>query len=184
MALSLQQNLRTPMQTWRALPVLVLAGISLLGTTLEQLSLDDMVKKSTSIVRGKVVSSAPMQRGNVIYTSYRVQVSDRLKGDAGQTVEVAVPGGRSGQLRQTIPGAPSIEAGKDYVIFIWKGPSGTNHIVGLSQGLFDVQRTSNGELVLKRAAADARMVDAQGHEVQDQAVTIGWKALQRKVAGQ
>jgi hypothetical protein len=184
MALAVQSEVWNLMPTSRAIPVLLLAGLSLLGTTLEQLSLDDLVKRSTSIVRGKVVSSAPMQRGSVIYTSYRVQVSDRLKGDTGPTVDVAVPGGRSGQLRQTIPGAPSVEAGKDYVIFIWKGPSGTNHIVGLSQGLFDVQRGANGDLVLKRSAADARMLNAQGHEVQDQAVTIGWKALQRKVAGQ
>lgn len=170
------------MRMLRFIPVLLLAGISLVATTLEQLSVDDMVRKSTSILRGKVVASAPMQRGNVIYTSYRFQVTERLKGEATQTVELAVPGGRFGQLRQTIPGAPQLDAGKEYVVFVWTGPSGTNHILGLSQGLFDVQRGSNGELVLKRAAADARMLDKQGREVHDEAVTLDMKTLQRKVA--
>lgn len=172
------------MRPLRYIPVLLLAGIGLLATTLEQLSVDDMVRKSTSIVRGKVVASAPMQRGNLIYTSYRFQVTERLKGEAGQTLELAVPGGRFGQLQQTIPGAPQLDAGKEYVVFVWTGPSGTNHILGLSQGLFDVQRGINGEVILKRSASDARMLDRQGREIQDEAVTLGWKTLQRKVAAQ
>lgn len=169
----------------RNIPVVIVAATLAVvsATTLEQLSLDDMLKKSTSVVRGQVVSSAPLQRGTVIYTSYRLQVTERLKGDGAAVVEVAVPGGRFGQLRQTIPGAPVLEAGKEYVVFIWTGPSGTNHILGLSQGLFDVRKGANGELILQRTASDARMLDRQGREVEDQDVTISFRTLRQKLSG-
>ena len=45
------------------------------GATLERLSLDDMIARSTTIVRGKVTASWAAFTGSVIYTHYQVQVS-------------------------------------------------------------------------------------------------------------
>src|SRR5689334_17355761 len=69
--------------------------------TLERLSLDDMIVKSTSIVRGKVGQSRVVASGPVIYTYYTIQVSERFKGAQGTALEVAVPGGEINGLRQT-----------------------------------------------------------------------------------
>src|ERR1043166_5054713 len=63
------------------------------ATTLTRASFDDLVQKSTGIVRGRVVSSSGASLGSMIYTYYRIQVLDRWKGPAATQVELQVPGG-------------------------------------------------------------------------------------------
>ncbi|MGH8323719.1 MAG: hypothetical protein ACRETD_07990, partial [Steroidobacteraceae bacterium] len=46
------------------------------ATTLQQLSLDDMIQKSTAIVRARVTGTYTAARGRIIYTHYTVQVTE------------------------------------------------------------------------------------------------------------
>jgi hypothetical protein len=154
------------------------------ATTLEKLSVDQLVQRSTAIVRGRVLDSSAGMKGRVIYTFYKVQVTDTLKGTAGKYIEVAVPGGAYNGLRQTIPGAPKPATGTDYVFFLWQGPSGTNHILGLSQGLFDVKIGADGQVILLRGTTDAQFVDAHGQPVEDTGVRVTLRSLSSKVAAQ
>ena len=112
--------------------------------TLERLSLDDMIAKSTAIIRGKAVSSHAAFSGRIIYTHYSIQVSESYKGGAG-TLDVAVPGGVADGLRQAISGAPELQLGREYVLFLWTGPSGITQIIGLTQGLFSVTPGTESE---------------------------------------
>jgi hypothetical protein len=66
--------------------------LSLQCATLERLSLDDMITKSTAIVRGKITGSWAAATGPVIYTHYTIQVSERFKGTGNGSVEIVVPG--------------------------------------------------------------------------------------------
>src|SRR5579875_2721629 len=50
------------------------------SATLERLSLNDMIQKSTAIVRGTVTGSHVAQQGALIYTHYTVHVTERFKG--------------------------------------------------------------------------------------------------------
>ena len=77
------------------------------ATTLERLSLGDMIAKSTSIVHAKVTSSYSALVGADIYTYYQLQVSEVLKlsGQSAQSLQVAVPGGTAKGWRQIVPGA-------------------------------------------------------------------------------
>jgi hypothetical protein len=159
----------------------LLATLPVAATTLEKMSVDQMVERSSAILRGKVVDTHSGMRGRVIYTFYKVQVAEKLKGEAPATLEVAVPGGSYNGLRQTFPGAPRPASGTEYVFFLWQGPSGTNHILGLSQGLFDLQRVSNGDIVLSRGPVDAEFVDAKGTPVSDQGIRISLRDLSAKV---
>ena len=95
----------------------------------------------------------------MIYTWYTLQVVERWKGGSGAQIQVAVPGGEAGGFRQTIAGAPVLENGKDYVLFIWTSRSGLPQIIGLAQGLFDVKRDLNGRLGARRAAITEPMLD-------------------------
>jgi len=62
--------------------------------------------------------------------------------------------------------------GGEYVLFLWKGPSGLTHIVGLSQGLFKVSRDANGQVIATREASAGPMLDpATGHAVGDQSAS-------------
>lgn len=137
----------------------VAAAASLSATTLERLSVDTMVEKSKAIVRGKVVSQQGETRNGLIYTKYVVEVTESWKGDANRLVEVFVPGGVANGMRQTIPGAPSIQEGDECVLFLWAGASGRHQIVGLSQGLFNVVTDEDGSLQLERPGAKEMMID-------------------------
>lgn len=162
------------------LSVLLMAG-SLCATTLERLSLDDMIGKSTSIVRGKVVRSGAVQRGATIYTAYRLEVAETLKGQAVTSLEVSVPGGLLHGLRQSFAGTPHLDAGSEYVIFVWTSSTGIHHIIGLSQGLFDVVKNAKDESVLRRGPAETRMVDAVGREVSSAPLHMTLSELQQRV---
>ena len=154
-----------------AVMVACLAG-ALHAATLERLSLDDMVTKSTDIVRGRVVGSTASfrgtpTRGGIIYTFFTVEVAERWKGGGGSRIDIAVPGGTVVNLRQTFAGSPSLLPATDYVFFLWTSPSGLNQIIGLSQGLMSLKVDASGKATLVRAAATEPMVDAYGRPVTD-----------------
>src|SRR5664279_2344981 len=86
--------------------VVTLYVMPVLCATLERLSLDEMITRSTTIVRGTVTASWAASTGSVIYTHYRIQVSEQFKGTAQNTVEVMTPGGSVKGLSQSFSGSP------------------------------------------------------------------------------
>jgi hypothetical protein len=88
-----------------------------------------------------------------------VFVSDRWKGTGGPVVDLALQGGAIDGLRQTWPGTPELEEGREYVLFLWHSPSGLNLIIGLSQGLFEVNGPAEEAV---QASSKEAMVDGSG----------------------
>ena len=145
------------------LSVLVLALATLIparATTLTRASFDDLVQKSTSIVRGRVTGSYSAAQGPLVYTYYRIQVLDRWKGPAAPQVEAQVPGGSINGLQQPIAGAPQLTEGAEYVFFLWTGPSGANYLLGLSQGVLDISKNAAGESIVAGRVTDALVLDS------------------------
>lgn len=148
----------------------VVAGCltSLSSSTLQRLSLNDMILKSTMIVRGTIKpGTSGAIRGSLIYTHYQLSVTTAFKGTPGQLIDVAVPGGALNGMQQPVAGAPMLTAGQDYVIFLWTGKSGLTQVIGLSQGLFNVTTNSQGQTIVSRGAASAPMLDSSGQVVAD-----------------
>jgi hypothetical protein len=146
----------------RSLQVLMLVAFVCLPartSTLQQLSLKDMALQSTDIVRGHVQRGKPAWHGAQLFTHYLVFVGDRWKGTGGPVVDLAVQGGVLDGLRQTWAGTPDLVDGREYVLFLWRSPSGLNLIIGLSQGLFVVN--SPGEEAVQTSTTEA-MVDRTG----------------------
>jgi hypothetical protein len=141
---------------------------SLPGSTLQRLSLNDMVTKSTMIVRGTVQpATSAVMRGSLIYTHYQLSVTTAFKGAPGASVDVAVPGGMLNGTRQMVAGAPTLAAGQDYVLFLWTSKSGLTQVIGLSQGLFNVSTNAQGQLIVSRGAAASPMLNSSGQFVTD-----------------
>ncbi len=157
----------------------VLTVLPSFATTLQKLTLDDLIAQSTAIVRVKVTGASATLRGRDIYTYYQFQVLETLKGTP--QAAVAVPGGVTGGLRQMVAGAPTLTEGGQYVIFLWTSRSGLTQVLGLSQGLFSVMQDSSGNQVLVRPAATGQMVDKAGNLVTDQAVTISLSDLRSEI---
>jgi hypothetical protein len=151
------------------------------ATTLQLLSVDSMLAKSSVIVRARPTPQSSFQRGNIIYTSYRLAVTSTLKGNPVSTLDVAVPGGDYRGMHQAVAGAPGLKSGQEYVVFVWTAPSGTNYIMGLSQGLFEVHTNASGAVVLTRGPASAKVIDAAGSGVSDNGATLLLSDLQSKI---
>ena len=152
---------------------LALCAATLPAATLERLSLDDLIKQSTAIVRGKVLNSYTATSGPVVYTHYRVQTSETLKGTARATVEFQLPGGVSNNMRQNFAGVPQFQPGDEFVFFLWTGKSGATQVLGLTQGLFSVAPGGASDPVTTRAASHEVMLEhGTGKQVKDQTLTM------------
>ena len=130
------------------------------ATTVSRASFDDLVQKSTSIVRGRVTGSYSATRGSSIYTYHKIQVLERWKGLTATQVEVQVPGGTFQGQQQNFAGTPQLTEGAEYVFFLWTGPSGTTHLLGLSQGVLDVTTNAAGESIVAGQVTDALALDS------------------------
>ena len=148
-------------------------AVSVCATTIEKLSVDQMVAQSTAIVRGRVTLSHVQQHGAIYYTHYKVQVQERLKGPEAKTIDVVLPGGTIGRSQQTFSGVPLLASNTDLVLFLWTSKSGVTHLIGLSQGVLQVTKTADGQVVLSREPIREGIVSSvSGRAVNDGGVRI------------
>ncbi len=169
------------MRCLSSIPIFFLT-LTLSAATLEKLSVDDMIVKSTSIVRGRIGASYTESHNSLVYTHYRVTVSSQLKGKIASQVDVAVPGGVYQGYRQVFAGAPVLTAGEEYFLFLWTGKSGMTQIIGLSQGLFTLTAPQVGDVLLKRPATEEMMLDPKsGQPVRDQAISLNLRDVTARI---
>ena len=158
------------------------AGV-LPAATLVQLSMNEMAQQATAIVRARVVSSSASFTGSTIYTHYKLQVTETWKAAQGAApAEIMVPGGVANGYRQSFPGAPLLHAGSEYVLFLWTSQAGITHIIGLTQGLFNVATQTNGSVQATRQPSGETMLDASGWQVEDRGLQMGLADLKAGVA--
>jgi hypothetical protein len=179
------------MRVWARFSVglaLVLSGgliVPLVATTLEQLTLDDMARQSTSIVRARVTGSRTAHFGTGpgadIYTYFGLQVLESWKPSGLRATEVAIPGGTVNGIRQSVTGAPALQPGQEYVLFLWTSRAGLTQVIGLSQGVFRVSAGASRGMLEQRPPASELMLDRSGRPVEDRAVTMQLQDLRARV---
>ena len=151
------------------------------GATLEQLTFDDLVTKSTAIVRARVVDSYADFRGPEIFTHWKLEVSAQWKGQP--VSEVISPGGTVRGYRQTVPGAPQLTAGKEYVLFLWTSKSGATYLTGWGQGVFELSKDGTNKLTASRAAAGETMLEhGTWRPVKDDGVQMRFAELAARIS--
>ncbi len=159
----------------------LLGAVAVSAATLEKLSVEDMSRKSTAIVRGKVTSCQGEAQGSLILTRCRLQVAEFWKG-ALPEASFVIPGGSHNGLVQTISGTPRVVEGQEYVLFLWTGKSGKPQVIGLSQGLLDLATDAKtGEQRVRRAASAEMMLDSKGNPVSDSALDLTVSQLKARV---
>jgi len=170
----------------RLLPLilsLAAAVAPLSASTLERLDMDEMIAESTAIIRGKALDSYSAMSGRIVYTVTRVSVLEQWKGLKADQIEVAIPGGTHGDLRQTFSGAPELEPGKEYVLFLWAGTNGITQVIGLSQGLFTVETNEDGLTVVERPSSGAIIFD-NGIPANDEPLSLPIEQLRGRIEGE
>jgi hypothetical protein len=124
----------------------MLTGLPALSraTTVERLTLEDLTRRSQSIVQGVVRGSrtywAPDRK--LIFTSTTIEVTEAIKGQSPRIVEVTTVGGRIGDTVLHVGGMPAFTQGENTIVFVERS-SGYLTVLGLGQGKFTV---SNGEV--------------------------------------
>src|SRR5277367_378899 len=89
-----------------ALCIAILPEANLQSSTLQRLSLNDMILKSTMIVRGTIQPGTTAAfRGSLIYTHYQLSVAAAFKGTPGATIDIAIPGRVLNNMQQPVSGA-------------------------------------------------------------------------------
>jgi hypothetical protein len=150
------------------------------AATLQQLSMDQMTQSATAIVRARVTGSSARFTGSTIYTHYQLQVTETWKGAA--PAELMLPGGVANGYRQSFPGVPALTPGTEYVLFLWtSSQTGITHLVGLSQGLFNLNPQADGSTLATRPLVGEMMLDASGRRVTDRAVTMDLTDMRSQV---
>ena len=161
--------------------VLTFCMSPLQSATLERLSLNDMIGKSTAIERAKVTGSYTRSEGPVVYTHYTLLVSERLKGTA--VSEIVVPGGVANGMRQFFAGAPQFQPGDEFVFFLWTSRAGLTQVIGLTQGLFAIQPGSGADPSVTRSASRELMLDpGSGRPVKDETLIMRLSDLRAQIA--
>jgi len=148
-----------------AASILLLSGLAALNAaTLERLTIEEMAKQATAVVRGRVGPARAARFGALVYTLHRFEAEELWKGAPIAGLEVAVPGGTYEGVTYSFGGTPEFQAGEEYVLFLWTGPSGRTQIVGLSQGVLRVRRHPGGAVVTRTEAEDSVFAGEDGAE--------------------
>jgi len=110
------------------------------ATSVEMLSLEDIVAFSPVVIHGAVIRSASRwnEDRSMIVTDVTLNVLDALKGSAVSEIVVTQLGGTVGKLQVDVPGAAAFRDGEEVVLFLADGPEGRRYVTGLSQGRFEV----------------------------------------------
>jgi len=168
------------------LALTVLAS-SLSATTLQRLSLEEMARQATEVVRGRVTDCQAQRRTlpgalPMVYTDCRVRILETWKGAPLTERIVSSPGGVWGQTRQSFSGVPSLRLGEEYVFFLWTGRSGVTQVIGLSQGLLMVERVAGQQPMAVREPIREPFLDAAGRAVRDEGIDLPLDELRKLVA--
>jgi hypothetical protein len=114
------------------------------ATTLVQLSLEQLSRASSAIVRGRVVSqeSRRSPEGKQVVTWTTVAVEQTLKGRPPRTLVVEQPGGAMGNLRVRVPGTARLNLQEQYYLFLEPAAEGGERFrpVGMVQGAYRIAR--------------------------------------------
>ncbi|MEP6961586.1 MAG: hypothetical protein ABI995_05890 [Acidobacteriota bacterium] len=126
-----------------------------------RMAFEQMVDQSARIVHGRVLDSSVGSSGQFLWTHYRVQVLDQLKGGVAGEIIVSEPGGTLNGVTQQLSGTVDFRAGEEVVLFLYQTPIGCWRTNGYWQGKFEVEQTATGKRV-RTDVASASIVNPMG----------------------
>ncbi len=138
--------------------VVLLTAATAYAVVAVRLPLDDIVRDSTVIVRGKVQTSESFMDEELgrVFTRHTVAVAEYLKGSGKLEVTVVTMGGELENIGQLVPGETRFDKGEEVVVCL--RPGRQHHVVvGMSQGKFRVVKRDK-KLFLQRNLSGVKLV--------------------------
>lgn len=161
--------MRRPLRTLAYLVFIAAMAVDLTATTARRLSNEEMTDTADIIVIGRVTDVRSVwETPRILVTVATVTVSERLKGEAGDTITVALPGGadanRKFPIAMTYAGAPRMGEGEDVFLFLSRDPDITSGltVMGFSQGKFSIVNDGKGEKAVSRDLTQVTLVGGTG----------------------
>jgi len=139
----------------RVLGLWWLAAASAWASSAVQMDVPALTRAATDVVRVRVASSrsAWTDDHRRIVTFVELDVLERWKGPAAARLTLLQPGGERDGFGQAVAGVARLSAGEELVLFLERqGP--LCRVVGLSQGVYRVERPSVGGASAVPVAAD------------------------------
>ena len=93
----------------------------------------DLTDLSSKVLTGKVNSISSFSEGGLIYSTISIDVSKTYVGRQSRTQSVTVLGGKVGDVRLQVSGAPEFNSNEDVLLFL-----DDDQVVGFGQGSFEV----------------------------------------------
>lgn len=121
------------------------------ATVANRLANDQLIDRSTVIIRGTVVGQQAAAFGDEIWTDSYVRVEDSLKGGVslGRVLRIRQPGGELGRRGMRVAGAASFHQGEHVLLYL-RPIKGGLFVVGLSQGKFSIYKAADGIETLRQ----------------------------------
>jgi hypothetical protein len=112
-----------------------------------RVAFEQLVADSPRIVHARVLDSYVASSGQFLWTHYRLQVLDSMKGGLPAEVTVSEPGGTLNGLSMEVSGAVELQPTEEVVLFLYQTPIGYWRVRGLWQGKFEVTNSPTGKRV-------------------------------------
>jgi hypothetical protein len=123
------------------------------ASTFVELSLSDLVTKSTLVLAATPVDARSLWedseggRGRRIVTYTRLRVDRVIDGRVAAEVWVRTLGGHVGDIGQHVEGEAVLVSSKASLLFLRALNDGTHAVVGMSQGQYPLEPASDGTLI-------------------------------------
>lgn len=137
------------------------------ATVVVPVTAEALTRRSDDVVIATVRRSSSQWDGGHIVTDHEVDVLTALKGrlPPRSLVLVRTPGGVVGGIGQYIPGAPSLEQGRSYVLFLSGGVGSVRYLAHLTAAVMAIEgdpasgvvRVLPGEGLLSSGGAAGRV---------------------------
>jgi hypothetical protein len=141
-----------------ALAGLLLAPPPAQGTILVSLTTQQLTDQADLVIQGSVLEQRIVTLEGRLWTDTSMRVTEALKGAAspGQILIIRQPGGETPTLGMRVAGAAQFQPGERALVFLQR--VGDHFIpVGMTQGKYQIYRTAQGALRVRREAAGATL---------------------------
>jgi hypothetical protein len=123
------------------------------ATVMIPLSIEDMTKESTAVVRGKVLdkSAAWDAEHKKIYTTTKIEVTEAIHATMSlpKQLEIRTMGGEVDGIGMKVAGTPSFLMGEDVVVFLRPDAkiATAYQVIGMAQGKYQIRQDSAGRVI-------------------------------------
>jgi len=124
--------------------LLLLAAAALAqATTLERLTLDELVAASNAVARVRCLGTESRWEGGEIWTFSSFEVLETMKGAVPRLIAVRLPGGQVGHLVAKVDGVPRFRPGEEVFLFLERTRAGDFAVTTWVQGTIRIHRNAH-----------------------------------------